>query len=281
MKTKLDIGIIDSGAGGLSILNEILSRRLSCNLHYISDAEKFPYGLLDESELCSRVIDIVDALLSRQALDACVIACNSASTLVLPHLRQRWNIPFVGVVPAIKPAAERSVTGVVGVLATPGTVSRKYLDVLIKDFAREKTVYKFGSNLLVALAENYILTGQLNDSIVEDELFKLLNQDEKMDTIVLACTHFPLVKSVIEKKIEGRSIQLLDSTSAIVNRLENLLPSLRSHKDANSPNKFSANCTLLNTIEEKSSNYSTFLMQANQNIEIYIASDHLCLPESK
>jgi glutamate racemase len=224
------IGIIDSGAGGLSILKEILSRKLPYNVVYVSDNDHYPYGLLDESKVIERVTKLTRETIDRRSVDAYIIACNTASTISLPKLRETWKVPFIGVVPAIKPASKLTKSDSIGILATPGTVSRPYLNTLIDDFASDKHVWKYGSSALVEEAEHFIKTGMIDENILAKELDALLNLDNKIDCVVLACTHFPLLKQALEKLGKDRGIQLIDSTQAIVNRLEDLIPT-RSERE--------------------------------------------------
>lgn len=245
--------VIDSGSGGLTILNEIINRRLSCDLIYVADNEKYPYGMLSEQDVSARVIAIVEYLYANENIDGCIIACNTASTIVLPELRKRWQLPFVGVVPAIKPAAKLTKSGSIGVLATPATVSRSYLEQLIKDFANDKNVVSLGSNILVEQAEALVQSNDIDLTLIKGEIEKLLIQNPSVDTLVLACTHFPLLKAVFEEILMGKNIQLLDSTSAIVNRLETLFPKINTR----TTNK--KQCKFLTGSERISEKYAGFI----------------------
>ncbi len=145
--------VFDSGLGGLSVFRELARARPDARFVYAADDAGFPYGARSEEDLVARVVGVMDALIARLAPDAVVIACNTASTLVLPVLRARYSIPFVGTVPAIKPACEGSLTKQVSVLATPGTVKRDYTQALIRDFAGACRVTLVGSTRLAGLAE--------------------------------------------------------------------------------------------------------------------------------
>ena len=127
--------VFDSGVGGLSVAREIQQRLPLNPLVYASDNAFFPYGTKGETELIARVDVVIGELLLRYPAEILVIACNTASTLTLPHLRSKLNVPIVGVVPAIKPAALMSKTGVIGLLATPATVARPYTHELIREYA--------------------------------------------------------------------------------------------------------------------------------------------------
>ena len=128
--------VFDSGIGGLSVLAEIRRRVPQAGIVYVADDKAFPYGDWEEGPLGAHVVGLIGRLIGRYSPDAVVIACNTASTLVLPALRAAHAIPFVGTVPAVKPAAERTKSGVIGVLATPGTMRRDYTRALIRDFAQ-------------------------------------------------------------------------------------------------------------------------------------------------
>ena len=131
-----NILVFDSGVGGLSIVEHIQQLLPASRLCYLADNKHFPYGLLDAPALIARVSDLISAAVQHQQADIVVIACNTASTLVLPELRRILDIPVVGVVPAIKPAAKLSLNKVIGLLATPGTIQRDYTDDLIGDLDR-------------------------------------------------------------------------------------------------------------------------------------------------
>src|SRR3712207_3885222 len=124
--------VFDSGLGGLTVFSEVLKARPDARFVYAADDAGFPYGRLAEEALVARVLSVMERLMAVHRPDIVVVACNTASTLVLPHLRQRFSVPFVGTVPAIKPAAQATRTGHISVLATPGTVARDYTRDLIE-----------------------------------------------------------------------------------------------------------------------------------------------------
>ncbi|MGH6935220.1 MAG: aspartate/glutamate racemase family protein, partial [Methylocella sp.] len=128
--------VFDSGLGGLTVCGEVASLLPDAQIIYAADNAAFPYGELSEDALVARVLVVTDRLISLCGPDAVVIACNTASTLTLPHLRARFSeIPFIGTVPAIKPAASQSRSGLISVLATPGTVARDYTQDLVRTYA--------------------------------------------------------------------------------------------------------------------------------------------------
>lgn len=216
--------VFDSGVGGLSVAREIQQRLPLNPLVYVSDNAFFPYGTKGETELIARVDQVIGELLLRYPADILVIACNTASTLTLPHLRSKLSLPIVGVVPAIKPAAIMSKTGVIGLLATPATVARPYTHELIREYATNCQVISLGSSELVQIAEQK-LRGEMIDmdaiSKIAQELMRV-DQAEKMDVLVLACTHFPLLKDELTQNLP-KQIKLIDSGAAIARRVEFLL----------------------------------------------------------
>jgi glutamate racemase len=216
--------VFDSGVGGLSVAQEIQQRLPQVSLVYASDNAFFPYGTKGEAELIARVDQVINPLLLRYPADILVIACNTASTLTLPHLRSKLSIPIVGVVPAIKPAALMSKTGVIGLLATPATVARPYTHELIREYATNCQVISLGSSELVQIAEQK-LRGEVSDANGIGRIAQQLmsaNHAEKMDVLVLACTHFPLLKEELKQHLPAQ-LKLIDSGAAIARRVEFLL----------------------------------------------------------
>lgn len=213
--------VFDSGVGGLSIVDAIKQSNPSYQLTYASDNAYFPYGTKTESALISRVEQVLTALQKEIKADIIIVACNTASTLVLPKIRANFTQPIIGVVPAIKPAAEISETKVIGLLATPGTVDRKYTKGLIKDFASECDVISVGSSELVILAEQKLQ----NKAVPLEELrlitapFRDNSTQNRPDTLVLACTHFPLLKEELMLVLPDITYWV-DSGDAIARRVQ-------------------------------------------------------------
>ncbi len=225
MADPAKILVFDSGAGGLTIAREILARHPACELVYVADNKYFPYGVQQEPALIERVTHLMAELIEKYQPEIIVIACNTASTIVLPHLRSRFALPFVGVVPAIKPAAAETSSGVIGILATPATVEREYTDQLVRDFANQHTVYRYGSSALVEMAEMLLNGETLNDADLRSEILKLSKQDpsNKMDTVVLGCTHFPLLRERLKNIEEFSHINWMDCGQAIARRVSHCL----------------------------------------------------------
>ncbi len=216
--------VFDSGMGGLTVVEALRQLGFQGRVSYAADTGFFPYGNKSDAALTKRVPRFADALMRAASPDIFVIACNTASTLALEIVRAVLPVPVVGTVPAIKPAASLTRTGTVGVLATPGTLRRAYTDALIHEFARHLTVLTHGSVLLVEQAELEAAGEPVDEAILQAELHALLDQPggEQMDTIVLACTHFPILRQRLEAIAPG-DIRFIDSGEAIARRTLSLL----------------------------------------------------------
>lgn len=216
--------VFDSGVGGLSVAREIQQRLPQNPLVYASDNAFFPYGTKGEAELIARVDHVINELLQRYPADILVVACNTASTLTLPHLRSKLSLPIVGVVPAIKPAALMSKSGVIGLLATPATVARPYTHELIREYATNCKVISLGSSELVQIAEQKLRGEAIDANAIARIAQELMSASDaqKMDVLVLACTHFPLLKDELAKHLPEH-LTLIESGAAIARRVEFLL----------------------------------------------------------
>lgn len=216
--------LFDSGLGGLSVLRELARQRPDARYVYAADDAGFPYGALDEATLIARVVSVMDALVARLAPDAVVISCNTASTAVLPALRARFAIPFVGTVPAVKPACEGSQSRMISVLATPGTVKRDYTKALIRDFAGSCRVTLVGSARLAPLVEAHFAGEPLADAEFAEEIAPAFVREggARTDTVVLACTHYPLVRDRLEK-VAPWPVRWVDPAPAIARRTVSLV----------------------------------------------------------
>jgi glutamate racemase len=202
--------------GGLTVAKEIRALAPEISVDYAADTGFFPYGDKSDEALRTRLPDVAAALVETVRPDVFVIACNTASTLALEEVRKRLTIPVVGTVPAIKPAAAESRTGVIGLLATPGTIRRAYTARLIDEFASDVTVILHGSVELVRLAEAFA-AGERYDlsgfAAAQTPIFEAPAGD-RVDTIVLACTHFPLVRDELSAAAP-RPVRYIDSGAAI------------------------------------------------------------------
>ncbi len=220
------ITVFDSGVGGLSILAEARQLLPGCRFDYLCDNGGFPYGTRSDTYVIERCHQVIEEYFQccNALPDMVVVACNTASTLALPRLRTAFSLPIVGVVPAIKPAANRSRTGTIGLLATPGTVKRAYTHQLIADYAANCRVISHGSSALVLMAEDKLRGGKPDPQHLARELAVFTEtspvnpQPGQLDCLVLACTHFPLLKDEIQACL-GPGVQLLDSGEAIARRV--------------------------------------------------------------
>lgn len=216
--------VFDSGVGGLSVVSEIRDRLPGAYLSYAADDEFRPYGNKSEAQLRARLPGLLATLSHMLRPDALVIACNTASTTALPSIRRAVNITVIGVVPAIKPAAEKSATRAIGVLGTPGTVRRSYVDDLVADFAPDCHVLLQGSTRLVAEAEKKLAGQSVDMDIIREEIAPLFTGriGADVDAVVLACTHFPLLRDELRAAVR-QSVDWIDSGAAIARRLETVL----------------------------------------------------------
>lgn len=212
--------IFDSGLGGLSIYHHIRQALPNHRYRYLADSARFPYGELDPQELIDGCVARIREQIEAEPVDLVVIACNSASTLVLEPLRAVIDCPVVGVVPAIKPAAVMSYKKVIGLLATPGTVKRAYTDELAAQFAADCEMVRVGSSDLVWLAEQKLAGKAVSRTELEPILAPFIAQQP--DVVVLGCTHFPLLKEEIAQVL-GPKVRLVDSGAAIARRVSQLL----------------------------------------------------------
>jgi len=217
--------IFDSGIGGLSIMQHIEQALPNLSIHYVADYAAYPYGEKKEQWLIKRINELMNSLNSTLKPDAIIIACNTASTLALPSLRSNLATPIIGVIPAIKTASELSQNKKIGLLATPGTVSRIYMDKLIEEFATDCQVTRVGSTNMVNLAEQKI-SGRAPSLVGLKRIIQpfITNQ---CDHVVLGCTHFPLLKNDLAQLNTG--INFIDSGTAIANRAMYILKANTVH----------------------------------------------------
>lgn len=206
---------------------------------YLADNAYFPYGLKDDALLTQRLLTLFEQAISALNPSLVVVACNTASTIGLSALRQRFSVPFVGVVPAIKPAAALTQTGTIGLLATPATIARPYTQQLIQDFAPHAKVLRYGSSQLVSMAEHWLAGSRLCPNALLTELNGLLQQPcgDQIDTLVLACTHFPLLKQAL-MDVAPRPLHWVDSGHAVAKRLAHYLPAQLPHNPSAHPLHF-------------------------------------------
>jgi len=217
--------VFDSGVGGLTIAEAIRKAAPDWVVDYAADSGFFPYGLKTDDELRSRLPPLCEALVRAAAPDVLVIACNTASTLSLADIRARLDIPAVGTVPAIKPAAEMTRTGVIGVLATPGTVRRAYLDDLERDFAKGVAVIRRGTAGLVDAAERSVRGMDVEPDAIANAVKPMFEGPDgaRIDVVVLACTHFPLVREAIQA-VCPPGVRLIDTGEAVARQALRVAP---------------------------------------------------------
>jgi glutamate racemase len=232
--SALTILVFDSGIGGLTVFREVAKARPDARYVYVADDAFFPYASRSEADLVTRVGDLMAKLIICHHPDIVVIACNTASTLVLPHLRARFAVPFVGTVPAIKPACASTRSKRVTVLGTQATVRREYTHALIRDFANGSEVALVGSSRLAEFAEAELSGCPVADRLIAEEIAPCFFDDggRRTDTVVLACTHYPLLLDRFER-IAPWPVNFIDPAPAIARRMVELIG--RPTSDAGMP----------------------------------------------
>jgi glutamate racemase len=216
--------IFDSGLGGLTVYREIKAARPDAAFLYVADDAAFPYGAMPEEMLITRIVHVIGKAVADHAPDLIVIACNTASTLALKELRTRYRQPFVGTVPAIKPASTQSASKRIAVLGTQATVSREYTRALIREFASGCDVDLVGSPRLAAFAEAELAGTPAADAEIAAEIAPCFADGggRRTDTVVLACTHYPLLTHRFEANAPW-PVAWLDPAPAIARRVGDLL----------------------------------------------------------
>jgi glutamate racemase len=223
MPSPPSILVFDSGLGGLTVLREIERARPDAKLIYVADDAFFPYGAQDEATLVARVVALMGTLIADQAPDLVVIACNTASTLVLSQLRERYAVPFVGTVPAIKPACAASRSKRVSVLGTQATVKREYTRALIRDFGQGCDVKLVGSGRLAGIAEAALRGETVDEAAVAAEMAPCFVDESgrRTDMVALACTHYPLLQAWLTR-LAPWPVAWIDPAPAIARRVVDL-----------------------------------------------------------
>ena len=216
--------IFDSGLGGLTVFREVAVARPDAAYVYIADDAGFPYGDLAKARLIERVLAVIGQAIEAHKPDLVVIACNTASTLALAPLRARFAVPFVGTVPAIKPACAGSRSKLISVLGTQATVSREYTHALIREFAAGCTVKLVGSARLAAYAEAELDGNPAADNAIATEIAPCFVDEKgrRTDTVVLACTHYPLLLERF-RQLAPWPVDWIDPAPAIARRLVELI----------------------------------------------------------
>jgi glutamate racemase len=216
-KTEAPIGVFDSGVGGLTVLSALRQELPHENYVYFGDTAHCPYGMRTDAEIIELSGRAIEFLIE-QGAKLMVVACNTASQAALTTLRATFSIPFIGVVPAVKPAARATKKGRIGIAATNQAAKALYLRQLIDEFAEGIEVFAVGCPELVTLVEHGELDGPLTEEAVRAALQPILRED--IDVIVLGCTHFPALRPVIERITR---VQVIDSGAAIARRTHSVL----------------------------------------------------------
>lgn len=221
--TQAPLLLLDSGIGGLSIYRSLRALLPTAPVVYAADFAGFPYGTRSEAEIAARVPAILGRLVERYAPQIVTIACNTASTVALEHVRSALSTPVVGTVPAIKPAAALTKTGVIGVLGTEATIRQPYVDRLHDVHGPETILLRYGARDLVAPAEAKLRGEKVDMAALAAALAGLRNQPEgdRLDVIVLACTHFPLLRTELASLLPDE-IALIDGADGIARRIVDL-----------------------------------------------------------
>ena len=220
----MTILVFDSGIGGLTVLREARVAMPDHRFVYVADDAGFPYGDWKDEALAAHVCDLFEGLIERYRPDLAIVACNTASTIVMRPLRERFSIPFVGTVPAIKPAAERSSSGQVSVLATPGTVERQYTRRLVGEHAGGVNVKLVAAPRMAALAEAYMTTGRADEAAIAAEIAPCFVERNgvRTDIVVLGCTHYPFLADVY-RRLAPWPVDWLNPAEAIARHARSLL----------------------------------------------------------
>ena len=213
------IGVMDSGVGGITVLKHIHALLPHENLMYVADSKYAPYGNKTAEEITARCMILADFLIA-QNVKALVVACNTATAAAIDELREAFDIPIIGMEPAVKPAAEASKNGVIGVLATVGTLKSAQFAALLESYGRNVKVVTQACVGLVECIERGEIDAPATKALIRQYTAPLLA--EGADTIVLGCTHYPFVKHVIQE-IVGDKITLIDTGAAVAKQLKNQL----------------------------------------------------------
>ncbi len=222
------IGVFDSGVGGLSVLREIALELPHHDLLYLADSAHVPYGDrdLEEIQAFSRAITIF--LIERGAC-VVVVACNTASAVALYHLRERFNLPIVGMEPAVKPAVEQTRSRQVGVIATKATFQGELFARLIERFARDTTVHTQVCPGLVKRVEDGAIDDPDTEALLREYLMPML--EDGIDSLVLGCTHYPFLRPTIERVV-GPGVVVIDPAPAVATQTRRVVTRLSRLRQA-------------------------------------------------
>lgn len=223
MEAHSPILLFDTGVGGLSVLQEVRKLLPDAPIIYAADMAGMPYGQKTEGEVTARVCGLLGRMSERYQPRLICIACNTASTIALDMVRDVLEVPIVGTVPAIKPAAEMTKTGAIGLLGTAGTVRQPYVDKLEADFASDKILLRHAAPELVDCAEAKLRDLEPDKAALERAVSALRDQPdgEQIDTVILACTHFPFLEPELAQ-IFGDGVQFVHGGAGIARRIVSL-----------------------------------------------------------
>ncbi|MFW2371775.1 MAG: glutamate racemase [Gammaproteobacteria bacterium] len=252
MSNSDPIGVFDSGIGGLSVLSKIRAQLPAEHLVYIADNAYVPYGNKSEYEIQQRAELISQYFIDQHRVKAIVIACNTATAAAVVHLRGRLSIPIIGMEPGLKPAVEQSMTGVVGILATENTLNSEKFSHLRNRFGEQTEIISQQCSGLVERIELGDFSGPETRNLVQYYLSPLL--EKGVDSIVLGCTHYPIIKPLIEE-IVGTAVQVIETGDAVARHVKNRLEQLQLINSATA----SGSMSFFTTDAHKDSvNYASF-----------------------
>jgi glutamate racemase len=215
--------LFDSGVGGLSVLDALREVLPQAPVIYLADNAALPYGTKTEAQIAARVCGMLGRMTERLRPRLVCIACNTASTIALASVRDVLEVPIVGTVPAIKPAAAMTQTGVIGLLGTQATIRQAYVDRLEAEFADGKTLRRHGAGELVEAAEGLLRGRAVDRAVIARAVAGLRDQPggDRIDTVVLACTHFPLLREALAEGF-GPGVRFIDGAQGIARRIAHL-----------------------------------------------------------
>ena len=233
MDPSAPILLFDSGVGGLTVLAALRRILPQAPVIYAADTAGLPYGSKTEAEVAARVAGLLGVLSERYRPRLATIACNTASTIALGMVRDVLQIPIVGTVPAIKPAAALSRSGVIGLLGTEATIRQGYVDRLEADFAQGTRLIRYPAPGLVAAAEAKLRGHAVDQRAIDEAVEGLRSMDGtgNMDVVVLACTHFPLLADELGEAL-GPNVRMVDGAAGIARRIASLTAGQRFARTA-------------------------------------------------
>ncbi len=217
---------LDSGIGGLSVMSAVTGAVPHSPIIYVADYAGLPYGTKTEAEIATRVPALLGRLVERYRPRLVTIACNTACTIALSHVRAALDVPVVGTVPAVKPATELTKTGVIGLLGTAATIRQAYVDRLEAEFASDKILLRFAARELVDAAEAKMRGENPGGDVFKHAIAGLLDQPSgtNLDVVILGCTHFPLVQTELSAAAKalglGKKINFVDGAAGIAHRIK-------------------------------------------------------------